>query len=117
MVETMKIVRCKYCRKKMSASGIPAHISFKHPGMELAEFCANPLIILRCFVENRYIPPMRIALPAPNPLTIYSRRPLGFMAAPIPELRRPKGYVPPQNYARPADILLSQAAVFNWKGK
>jgi hypothetical protein len=99
---------CKYCKRKIAPSGMPAHISFKHRGMVLAEFRRNPIMIEYLFAnEGRFLPDQPM-LPAPNPLTIYSTRPLGKMAAPIPELRRPKGYQPPQNYGRPADILAGQ---------
>jgi hypothetical protein len=76
--------------------------------MVLSEFRNNPLMREYLFVnEGRFLPD-QLMLPAPSPLTVYSRRPLGLMAAPIPELRRPKGYQPPQNYGRPADLLAGQ---------
>lgn len=93
----------------MSVSGIPAHISFKHRGLVLAEFRRNPVIMIDAFLRLGYFPREQKSLPSPSALTVYSRRPLGFMAAPIKELRRPKGYQPPQNYGRPADILAGQA--------
>ena len=99
-------VRCEFCRKKMSASGIPAHVSFKHRGFTWAKFRMNPIVIAHCLLENGFIPQMQLALPAPNPLTVYSRRPLGVMASPIPELRRPKGYNAWHDYVIPALRLM-----------
>ena len=105
-------VRCKYCKKKMAASGIPAHISARHRVMVLAEFRSDPLLRELLFTqEGRFIPD-QLMLPAPSPLTIYSRRALGKMAAPIPEHRRPKGYQPPTNYARPSDLIFSRRYVW-----
>ncbi len=98
---------CKYCRKPIDPRGMPRHISSRHRSMVLAEFRMNPAMIIYGLLSG-FLPPMQLALPAPNPLTIYSRRPLGKMAAPLPWMRRPKGYQPPQNYARPADILAAQ---------
>jgi hypothetical protein len=87
---------------------MPMHISARHRGMILAEFRRNPVMVEHYFMtEGRFLPD-QLMLPAPNALTVYSRRPLGFMAAPIPELRRPKGYCPGYGYARPADALCGQ---------
>jgi hypothetical protein len=83
---------------------MPRHISATHRALVLAEFRMSTATILWGCAQG-YFPPMQLALPAPNPLTVYSRRPLGFMAKPIPEHRRPKGYVLPQNYVRPVDAL------------
>ena len=77
--------------------------------MIVSEFRNSPIVRMMLFVEDRRFPSDQLMLPAPNPLTVYSRRPLGFMAKPIPEHRRPKGYVLPQNYSRPADCLAYQA--------
>lgn len=66
------------------------------------EFVLNPTVQLMRLMwdgELPYFPQNQ--LPAPNPLTIYSTQPLGVMAAPMPWMRRPKGYVPPQNCAQP----------------
>jgi hypothetical protein len=95
----------------MAPSGMPRHVSAKHRGLVLAEFRTNPATILYA-IGCGFLPPMQLALPAPNPLTVYSRRPLGFMAAPIPEHRVPKGYRLPQAYSRPADALASQLRWF-----
>ena len=101
-------VRCKWCKRQMAPSGMPRHVSARHRAMVLSEFCHSPIMRDYLFMnEGRFLPD-RLMLPAPSPLTVYSRRPLGFMAVPIPELRRPKGYQPPQNYARPADLLAGQ---------
>jgi len=96
----------------MSPSGIPAHVSAKHRKMTMAEFRRNPVMIEYLFAnEGRFLED-QLMLPAPSPLTIYSRRPLGKMAAPIPEHRIPKGYRPPQNYARPSDLIFSRRYVW-----
>lgn len=79
---------------------MPAHVSFKHRRMALAKFMTNPWIIADCILRG-IRPPTQKALPAPNPLTIYSRRPLGHMAATIPQHRRPKGYELGDGYAQP----------------
>ena len=106
-------VACRYCKRKMAPSGMPRHVSAKHRGMVLAEFRMSPATTLYGAASG-YFPPMQLALPAPNPLTVYSRRPLGFMAKPIPEHRRPKGYVLPQAYSRPADALAAQRFYGKW---
>jgi hypothetical protein len=100
-------VRCKWCKRKIAPCGMPRHVSALHRMMTLAEFRMHPAMITYGLASG-HLPPMQLALPAPNALTVYSTRPLGRMAAPIPELRRPKGYHPPQNYARPADLLAGQ---------
>ena len=101
-------VCCEFCGKKMAPQGIPRHISSLHRKMVLAKFRHNPDMIFYLFVnEGRFLED-QLMLPAPCPLTVYSRRPLGFMAAPLPWMRRPKGYQLPQNYARPADLLRAQ---------
>jgi hypothetical protein len=85
-----------------------SHVHFRHILSVRAELMTNPWFMAADLVEFGYLAPMQPALPAPNPLTVYSRRPLGYMAAPIPQLRRPKGYEPPQRYARPADLMISR---------
>lgn len=107
---------CKYCLKPIYTPGMPAHVSFKHRGYALREMCRSPLMLWFHLYHYGYLlTEDRKMLPAPNPLTIYSTRPLGKMAAPIPQLRRPKGYQPPHNYARPADILAGQRPSFVWQ--
>ena len=106
-------IECKYCKRKMAPSGMPRHVSTKHRLTVIAEFRMNPTVVLFQLLEGR-VHQMQLALPAPNPLTVYSRRPLGFMAKPIPEHRRPKGYVLPQAYARPADALAAQRFYGKW---
>ncbi len=101
-------VRCEYCGKKIAPQGMLCRISFKHRWMTLAKFARNPEVRMFMFVELGYFPEDQLMLPAPNPLTVYSRRPLGFMAAPIPEHRRPKGYKLPYGYGRPFEILRGQ---------
>ena len=87
----------------MAKCGLAAHLHFRHLGLVLSEFRHEVRFYL--FVEDGRFPAEPKMLPAPNPLTIYSRRPLGMMAAPIPEHRRPKGYTLDQNYGRPSDML------------
>ena len=98
------IVKCKWCGKKIDARGMPRHQSAKHRKMILAKFRMDPAMILYG-LSNGFLPPMQLALPAPNPLTVYSKRPLGYMAAPIPEHRRPKGYTLGYGYAQPWENL------------
>lgn len=105
----MRRVRCKYCRKRIAACGMPAHVSFKHRDMVIAGFYLNPYMQAFNIIEHGVIRPFeQKQLPAPNPLTIYSTRPLGMMAAPIPEHRRPKGYTLGYGYARPFEALALQ---------
>ena len=103
----MRKSRCKYCRKSITACGLPAHIHFKHRAAVLVEFRLNPIIQLMSFMEDGYLPGFgdQKQLPAPNPLSIYSTRPLGRMAAPIPEHRVPKGYRLPYGSARPFERI------------
>jgi hypothetical protein len=106
--------RCEFCKKKIAPQGMLMHVSARHRGMVLAQFRTNPSVILHCLAERAWLPPMQLALPSPNPLTVYSRRPLGMMAAPLPYMRRPKGYQPPENYATPSDLLRFGAARYAW---
>ena len=105
-------VRCEYCGKKIAPQGMLCHVSFKHRRMTLAKFARNPEIRMFCFVERGYFPEDQLMLPAPNPLTIYSRRPLGMMAAPLPWMRRPKGYSLGYGYARPFQLLSGRKYVW-----
>jgi hypothetical protein len=107
MVEEMKS-RCEFCKRKIAPQGMLMHVSVKHRGMILSRFRCNPEVQRMMFLERGFFPKDQPMLPAPNPLTVYSRRPLGKMAAPIPELRRPKGYQPPQNYGQPWEMLAGQ---------
>lgn len=109
--------RCKYCMKPISPQGMPAHIHFRHRAYVSRELSLNPIVQLMQLALDGYMP--RFAqkqLPSPCPLTVYSSRPLGYMAVPIPELRRPKGYELPQNYARPSDLLMAHHNAWWMKG-
>jgi hypothetical protein len=97
--------RCEFCGRKIAPCGMPMHVSVHHKWMILSKFRNDPTVILHYFVKYRRFPQAQRALPASSPLTVYSRRALGKMAAPIPELRRPKGYKLDRNYGRPADLL------------
>ena len=102
----MKQTRCKYCLKKISNAGMPAHVHFRHRSYVSIEFSLNSLIQALLIHENRRYPHFaHLALPAPSSLTVYSTRALGRMAAPMPFMRRPKGYVPGQCEGRPSDML------------
>jgi hypothetical protein len=100
---------CKYCLKRIDTRGMLAHIHFRHRCYVAREFSLQPIVLWFQLAEDGLEPRFtQLQLPAPSPLTVYSRRPLGFMAAPIPEHRRPKGYQLPYGYARPADLLRTQ---------
>jgi hypothetical protein len=91
----MMKIRCKYCRKLIAPCGMAAHMHFRHLKMILAEFRHNPIISYMRLLwkfEGYRDTDEPLALPAPNPLTVYSRRPLGRMAKPFPWMKRPKGY-------------------------
>lgn len=82
-----------------------SHERFRHGAYISREFSLNIWV----WMELGIWPPRfdQLALPPTSELTVYSTRPLGRMAAPIPELRHPKGYLP-DGYSRPADILAGQ---------
>lgn len=100
---------CKYCGRKIDGRGMLAHVHFRHRGQVAREFSLQPEVMLWIWITDG-VPPhfTQKQLPAPNALTVYSLRPLGFMAAPIPQHRRPKGYCLGYGYARPADALAGQ---------
>lgn len=93
--------RCKFCGRRIDTRGLLSHLHFKHRSSIVREFALNPMVV---YYAEMWPPRFdQKALPAPNPLTVYSLRPLGYMARPIPELRRPKGYTLGYGYARPSD--------------
>lgn len=93
---------CKYCLQPIDPRGMLSHLHFKHARCIRHEFAMNPLVQLMRLMWDGEMPHFaQKQLPAPNPLTVYSTQPLGVMAAPLPWLRRPKGYTPPQGYAQP----------------
>lgn len=98
-------VRCEWCKKKIAPQGMLMHVSAKHRGMVLSRFRNSPEVRFFMFAERGYFPEDQKMLPAPNPLTVYSTRPLGKMAAPIPQHRRPKGYQLERGYAQPWQLL------------
>ena len=100
---------CKWCGKKIDPRGMPSHEHFKHRDVILRTFTLNPIIVLYRWMEDG-VPPHfdQKQLPAPNPFTMYSTRPLGHMAAPISQHRIPKGYTPGYGHARPFELLGGQ---------
>lgn len=79
-----------------------AHIHFRHRAYVSRELALNPMVQWMQLALDGQMPYFsQKQLPAPNQLTIYTTRPLGKMAAPIPELRRPKGYELPYGYVQP----------------
>lgn len=99
--------RCKYCLKPIDTRGMMSHIHFRHRMYVAREFSLDSAIQWMWLFMEGEIPRFdQKQLPAPNLLTVYSTRPLGKMAAPLPWLRRPKGYELPYGYARPHERLL-----------
>ena len=102
-------VKCKWCGKKIDARGMPSHEFFRHRRMIARAFSLEISVMVMFWLDGGLPPHFeQKQLSAPNPLTVYSKRPLGYMAAPIPEHRRPKGYTPPQGYSTPCDALRGQ---------
>jgi hypothetical protein len=100
---------CPYCVRDFDSRGLLSHISRMHWRQVQLKFAYNPIVWMTLWVEYGNAPRFQhLALPAPNPLTVYSTRPLGKMAKPIPEHRRPKGYTLGYGYSRPADALAGQ---------
>lgn len=93
---------CKYCGKRIDTRGMMSHVHFRHVDYVAREFALNPAVWAfmwaidpRLNWRGNVLAPVIFTqkqLPAPNPLTVYSTQPLGYMARPIPEHRRPKGY-------------------------
>lgn len=71
-----------------------SHIHFRHRSYVLREFAQKPWVIAYLLADGRVPVFHEKALPLPSPLTVYSNRPLGKMAKPLPYMRRPKGYEP-----------------------
>ena len=85
-----------------------SHIHFKHSSYVAREFSLDSAVQWMWLMMEGEVPRFtQLQLPAPNPLTVYSTRPLGMMAVPLPWLRRPKGYELPYGYARPYEGLRS----------